>query len=283
MSKYTTEVRYICETAANLPESKGYSSIDEILTAAAPKIFDFNFPIYDENYRSILEKKILKHYYTREISAETVGLWKLWLDARMNEIMPYYNQLYKSALLDFNPLYDVDYTRTYTRKNDGLQESSSSGSSSGTGKTTGKNTGKVTGSKETTTTDNETGTFSGSKTDKYADTPQGSLQNVISGKYLTNARIDSEDNETTRNNTGSVSDTTAETQESTQEGTNESTASSEMSSTGKASNMEEYTETVSGKQGGVNYAAMVTEFRKTFLNIDMMIINDLSDLFFNLY
>ena len=109
------------------------------------------------------------------------------------------------------------------------------------------------------------------------------MQNVISGKYLTNARIDSEDNETTRNNTGSVSDTTAETQESSQEGTNESTASSEMSSTGKASNMEEYTETVSGKQGGVNYAAMVTEFRKTFLNIDMMIINDLSDLFFNLY
>ena len=283
MSKYTTEVRYICETAANLTESKGYSSIDEILTAAAPKIFDFDFPIYDENYRSILEKKILKHYYTREISAETVGLWKLWLDARMNEIMPYYNQLYKSALLEFNPLYDVDYTRTYTRKNDGLQESSSSGSSSGTGKTTGKNTGKVNGSKETTTTNNETGTFSGSKTDKYADTPQGSLQNVISGKYLTNARIDSEDNETTSNNTGSVSDTTAETQESSQEGTSESTASSEMSSTGKASNMEEYTEKVSGKQGGVNYAAMVTEFRKTFLNIDMMIINDLSDLFFNLY
>ena len=245
--------------------------------------FDFDFPIYDENYRSILEKKILKHYYTREISAETVGLWKLWLNARMNEIMPYYNQLYKSALLEFNPLFDVDYTRTYTRKNDGLQESSSSGSSSGTGKTTGKNSGKVNGSKETTTTNNETGTFSGSKTDKYADTPQGSLQNVISGKYLTNARIDSEDNETTSNNTGSVSDTTAETQESTQEGTNVSTASSETSSTGKASNLEEYTETVSGKQGGVNYAAMVQEFRKTFLNIDKMIIDELSDLFFNLY
>ena len=63
LSKYTTEVRYICETAANLTESKGYSYIDEILTAAAPKIFDFEFPIYDENYRSILEKKILKHYY----------------------------------------------------------------------------------------------------------------------------------------------------------------------------------------------------------------------------
>lgn len=116
MSKYTTEVRFICETASGLGESKGYTDVNTIITNAIPKIFTFTFPIFDENYRTVLEKKILKHFYTREICEETVGLWKLRLDTRLNEIMPYYNKLYKSELLEFNPLYTSNLTRT--RKTD---------------------------------------------------------------------------------------------------------------------------------------------------------------------
>ena len=112
MSKYTTEVRYICET-----HGVG-KNVDEIISSSAPKIFDFNFPIFDESYRSVLCCKILKHYYTREIAHETVGLWKLRLNTVLNEVMPYYNQLYKSELLQFNPLYDVDYKREGNRKSD---------------------------------------------------------------------------------------------------------------------------------------------------------------------
>ena len=80
MSKYTTELRFICEKAAGYDNSAGYNFVDETVTKAAPVIFDFDFPMFDESYRLPLERKILKHYYTREISAETVGLWKLWLN-----------------------------------------------------------------------------------------------------------------------------------------------------------------------------------------------------------
>ena len=111
MSKYTTEVRFICEEASGLLESKGYNDIENIITKAIPKIFNFNFPIFDENYRCVLETKILKHFYTREICEETVGLWKLRLNTRLNEIMPYYNKLYESELLEFNPLYTTDLTK----------------------------------------------------------------------------------------------------------------------------------------------------------------------------
>ena len=52
------------------------------------------------------------HYYTREIGFETVGLWKLKLQTKLNEIMPYYNKLYETELLKYNPLYDVDMTTT---------------------------------------------------------------------------------------------------------------------------------------------------------------------------
>ena len=121
MSKYTTEVRFICEQYAGLTESSDYSDVDSIVLKAIPKIFVPPFEIFDESYRVVLCSKILKHFYTREICAESVGLWKLWLNNRMNEIMPYYNRLYKSELLDFNPLYDIDVKKSYERSGNGTE------------------------------------------------------------------------------------------------------------------------------------------------------------------
>ena len=72
MSKYTTELRFICETLAGLKESVGYADTAHVIEQAAPIIFSFPFPIDDEAYRPILERKIIRHYYTREISEETV-------------------------------------------------------------------------------------------------------------------------------------------------------------------------------------------------------------------
>lgn len=107
MSKYTTEVRYICESLYD-GTSHGFGDVETIIKRTAPRIFDFTYPIFDENYRLTLECKILRHYYTREISEETVGLWKLRLADKLNIIMPYYNKLYESELIQFNPLIDVD-------------------------------------------------------------------------------------------------------------------------------------------------------------------------------
>ena len=111
MSKYTTEVRYICEHFSGLSESVGYDDVEQVIKNCLPKVFDFNFPIFDESYRTVLETKILRHYYTREIGLDTVGLWKLKLNTKLNEIMPYYNQRYESCLLkvtdeDGNPLFN---------------------------------------------------------------------------------------------------------------------------------------------------------------------------------
>ena len=57
MSKYTTEVRFICENAAGLTESKGYSKIDEILTESAPIIFNFEYPILMKHIGFRLKRK----------------------------------------------------------------------------------------------------------------------------------------------------------------------------------------------------------------------------------
>lgn len=323
MSKYTTEVRFICEHSAGLTESAGYSAIDEVIGKAIPNVFSFNFPIFDEAYRDVLCRKILKHYYTREICEESVGLWKLRLDTRMNEIMPYFNKLYKSELLEFNPLYDTDLTRKGQRNNEsnGSEDYSSSKDSTGNSETNTANSGTSTsttnqttegeanGSSEGSTTGTNTNTITGNKTnanserDLYSDTPQGALTNVEDETYLTNARKKTLSGTNTENTTSNDSSTGTSKETTTNKttgkintstnGETNGTGKSTTVSTGKdkftsnqsrgATTTEEYLETVSGKQGNESYSKMLMEYRKTFLNIDMQVIDSLSDLFFGLW
>lgn len=250
MSKYTTEVRFICETASGLSESKGYTDVDTIITNAIPKIFTFTFPIFDENYRTVLEKKILKHFYTREICEETVGLWKLRLDAKLNEIMPYYNKLYNSELLEFNPLYNANLTRKKKTDYDSNRNTSNNGTVDSASNSNGSGTG----------------TNSNVGLDLYSDTPQGSLTNVENETYLTNARKTTD----TGNSTSSTSNSTISNV------TNSETGTDALNST------EDYLETVIGYDG-ISASDLLLKYRETFLNIDMMVIQDLETLFFQLW
>ena len=62
------------------------------------------YPIFDEGHRETLNSKIVDHYYRCEIGAESAQLFRLFMSRRMREIMPYYNQLYLSEKLEFDPL-----------------------------------------------------------------------------------------------------------------------------------------------------------------------------------
>ena len=171
MGKYTTELRFICESKAGYMESQGYGKVDEIIKSARTSIFDFDYPIFDPDYKEAFECMILRHFYSREIGYETYGLWHLKLWDKLELIMPYYNKMYQSALLEFNPLYDVDYQVDHT------------GDSSG-------NT-----SDNENVTDNKTRNDSNTRWDLFSDTPQGGINgitadydSVANNTYLTDAR-----------------------------------------------------------------------------------------------
>lgn len=282
MSKYTTEVRFICETASGLGESKGYTDVDTIITNAIPKIFTFTFPIFDENYRTVLEKKILKHFYTREICEETVGLWKLRLDTKLNEIMPYYNKLYSSELLEFNPLYTANLTRTKKTDYDSNRNENENISDTSSSNRTTSNNGEVDSTNNSTTTGTGSGTSNNTSTDLYSDTPQGSLSGVESNTYLTNARKVS-DNGSTSSKTSNTNSSTGKV-ESSESGTDNisGTYGRIRGNTDALTSTEDYLETVVGYDG-TSASDLLLKFRETFLNIDMLIINDLEDLFFQLW
>ena len=151
MAKYTTTIR-------NLMDNN----------------FDFglkDYPIFDEEYRTVLNNKILMHYYMDEIGFETAGLFKVYLNNKMNEIMPYYNELYKKQkdlLLNFDKT--TNLTETFTRDN-----------------TTDTNT------KSNSTSSN---TASGTSKNVYQDTPMGNIteQNIDNYDHASNQEFNKNQN-----------------------------------------------------------------------------------------
>lgn len=300
MSKYTTEVRFICEKYAGLEESVGYNKVADIIANSRSKVFDFDYPIFDESYRSVLETKILKHFYLREICAETVGVWKHFLNMRMNEIMPYYNKLYNSELIEFNPLYDVDLTKDYLKDTKG--QGSETEIYDGTTKNTDVETEKM--ERDLSTDSKTTSDINASKSgtdgdvrkntrwDIYSDTPQGGLTNVENETYLTNARkiIDDGTGSLRTINETNNEDNIVEFEEEqggetnrTRNFTGTKKTDDERTKNRNLQDLEDYIEHIKGKTGGTSFSKLLQEFRETFLNIDVMIINDLNDLFFGLW
>lgn len=327
MSKYTTEVRFICESKSGLEVSGGSGDVDNIIANSWNKIFTSKTPFFDEEYRSVLCQKILKHYYLREICCETVGIWTLWMNTRLEEIMPYYNQLYESAKIEFNPMHDVDLTRKHERniegtsKEDGTRTQTTNETKTQTAKETktqatqeiredtSKGSINITGSRDTNTTGNSTknttNSIDGTKRDLYSDTPQGAITGLENENYLTNARkitdnindtvnedtnstekngADYTENENTNSSTNGTTNSSLDgTNDSSLDGTTNSNLNGTTSNTGSSNTTEDYVETIVGKQGTESFSSLLNKFRETFLNIDMQVIEEFSDLFFGLW
>ena len=315
MSKYTTEVRYICESYAGLTESVGYDSIEEVVDKSYLKIFNNDkIPMFKgetEAHRAGLLKKILLHYYTREIGYETVGLWKLKLNQKMIEIMPYYNQLYESELIEFDPMKNVDVTHTHEgeynddEKVDNLRNSENHRGIHTTQESDATEDVTLRHSK-TTTEGNDVRTNdvieNGNSWVLFSDTPQGGLDGInnaagdVAGNgYLTNATrtITTPDEQSvtqthgdiveTYNANGDRKDTTESHAEVETQVNDNSNGKITDDNTKNNKGTDEYTNTDIGKIGTETYSEMLEKYRKTFLNIDLMVIRELESLFMQLW
>lgn len=285
LAEYTTEVRTICEFYANqkTPKPSDFTSVDSTIQAAIPNIFTFTFPIFDESYRVPLETKILRHYYTREIGVETVGLWRLKLETKLNEVMPYFNQLYKSELLEFNPFYDVELGTTRNNDHNQIESATENADATSKSETDTTQTTKDTIADTDNTTIDSTVTRNNTEKNAYSDTPQGQIANVDNYAYLTNYR------NVNNNGTDTTDETNNRTYNRTADGTltgnitNNSSSTNEVQNNKNITSTDDYIEKVSGKRGTSSYSSMLKEFRETFLNIDMQVIDSLSDLFMGVW
>ena len=189
--------------------------------------FDFkmdSYPIFDENYRDTLNQNILYHYYENEIGFETASLFRFYLNQKLNEIMPYYNELYKvqKKLIDENLLLN----------NVNLTE-------------------KLIGSNKTETNSNSQSSNNGKSL--FQDTPQGQISqtDIDNQTWATNLTLNKNEIADQSNATGS--------------GTNE------------------YLKTIIGNNGGKFNIDVLNDIKNNLMNIDLMIINDLNDLFMQIF
>lgn len=250
----------------NLPyDSTGVTVELGDLVAMGVDPWAFEYPSYYKGEeKKAFEQKVIDHYRFRQIGQETPARFLHYFQTRIKEVMPYYIQLYKSqevmqALED--PFGNVDIVETFEQETTGTSSGTVNGETSGTSSTT--NTGTATHDKtaENTRTENHSR--------KFSNTPQGSLSNL--DNYMTEANVE----------TANDSDTAMEMVSSESSATSEGTASGSEKTTsqGSESGTVKHTLTRKGNQGVNTYAHDMKELRETFLNIDMMIINELKDLF----
>lgn len=197
--------------------------------------FDFQmtqYPIFDENYRETLNHNILYHYYENEIGFETAPLFRLYLNQRLNEIMPKYNELYRvqKNLIDNNLLLN-NVNLTEELKGQNITQTSSTSQSKNNGTSNNKNL--------------------------FQDTPQGQISNtdINNQTWATNLTLDSN----TSNNT--INDSS--------------------SATGSGTNS--YLKTIIGNNGGKFNIDILNDVKNNLMNIDLMIIDELYDLFMQIF
>ena len=207
MSKYTLELRYIYE--------------DENF-----KLFDFPYNLYDNDLKPWFEEKFFQHFMFYEIGFDTIGMFKQRLMSKLNDIFPYYKQLYETEIrtkgIDFMLNKDLkeSYVRELTSNSNSNQESNVTSNSLSTA-------GQLTPSL----------IANSQKIDKFMDSAQ-------------------------KENSSSNSTSTGES---------------------NGNSKEQYTLTSQGNIGITSSAELLTKWRETLLNIDLMIFEECNDLFMQIF
>ena len=129
MSKYTTELRFVCASYSR-PIVEGWFKDYELSDYLTPSQIETieNAGIWN---KSKLARKIVDHYFMREIGCETPALFKLYAKVYMQEIMERKLPLIYSASINYDPLVNVDYTESFERSATGTATSTSTNNGSG--------------------------------------------------------------------------------------------------------------------------------------------------------
>ena len=227
-SKETDELRHIVESGVN--------------------IWDFDYPSYYEGEeKKAFEKKVLDHFWTRQIGQETVGRFLLYFRRTVREIMPLYIQRYKSVEMmndpEIKPLDNYNMIEEYEQdtQETGKANNSTTGSSSGSG--------------------------TEKKTMAESTTPEGSLNWSLNPSDPTEISLDYASGVTQEINDNKATESST------------STGETETENTGKQT----HKLTRRGNIGVTTYAQLLEGYRQTFLNIDMEIIEELESCFLGVY
>ena len=211
-------------------------------------VFTFPYDFYGtDEERKAFEKLFIDHYYFYEIGFETPERFKHQLKAKLNLIMPYYQQL---ALTEWEKVRSIEQmmsSKDLTETTEHSQEIS------------GNN--QTTSDSQTSSSINQSNTSSNNG--KASNLSDGVSQASLSDGYLTGV------NQTNQTDTGTSSGTSDTTQSIT--GTNGQTLTETTTFTSK------------GDIGIQTPAYAIEQWRGILINLNQLIIEECSDLFMKIY
>lgn len=317
MSSYTMELRSYIESFSQFQEGL---SLNDKIEIGRKHLFDFSYPIFDENFRQQFETNIIKNFYMREIGFETEGLFKMRLETWLNINMPYFNSLFESELIKYDPLINAQMRTTHNkeldRKFDGkidTEHDKSTDYNENRDRNENRNThleqesqtdGTTTGNAKQTSESESKVKDDGFERKVSSDTPDTRLRlQTEDGKgvieYASN--IEETKNDNTTDSTGKTSSNTsttdtskvnsdAEQDENTSIDENERTNKDELekfnrlnTTDNKSNEVEDFIENRVGKIGAVSQSTLIQEYRNALLRVELQIHNEMQELFMLVY
>lgn len=255
------------------------------------ELFDFPYEFDDPKFRTQIEQAVIDYYYNYEIGTETPNEFKRRFQAKWLSFIDYYNLLYNTTLLSYNPLinYKMSEALEQLATTNNTQNSKTDTSSSGTTSQEGTDVLKQSTTTDSTRTDNltanTTASSEGSGNEKTSDYPQ---QPIAGGDYLEGEKT------STTNTSGTNNTTNTGTQKNTGTGTNDSTTTSDNTSvsedsanttaelTNNGTANTSYEKTIEGLTG-TSYQELIAKERKNLIRLIPMIISELKPLFILVY
>ena len=199
MATYTMPLKVIIEQPT---QNRNDLTLKQRLEVGRVNLFkDIDYPIFNENYRSEFETKFIRYFYNKEIGFETESLFKFELETWLQINMPYYNQLFESELLEYDPLTNIAMQFDQDLKQDTTLDTTKDSQEDSTSNSVTQSSFEHDTQRDTTT-DTTTNRTQNTKTDTTTD---------VTGHSETNSTQDS--------NTTSTTDTTSNSDTHTQSDT----------------------------------------------------------------
>ena len=224
------------------------TKVKDLAKVGRTTIFNFDYPLSNNVSREAFETMILNHFLMRRIGFDTVTLFNIQLNVKLNEIMPFYNKMF-DALENWDIFNDGEKTVK-----------------SGTDNRKTENTSNTTNSSNSSNSlNNESNTNTTNISDRrHSDNPQNAIENVRDGVYVTDYNYD--------NNQNTGHDT------SKSNGSSESSSNSESKNNTTDDNI--YNETVT--RTPADKIAILREMQTNIKNIYTMIFEELESLFYSI-
>lgn len=193
MATYTMPLKEIIEQPT---QNRDDLTLKQKIEVGRVNLFKgMEYELFNDLYRREFETKFIRYFYNKEIGFETEGLFKFELETWLQINMPYYNQLFESELLKYDPLTNISMRVDQNLKQDTTQDTTQDTKQD---------------SKDKSTTESS---FEHHKDrDVLTDSESHSTQNVKG-----NSETDSTQDTTNKSKTNSTSDATTDTDSNTKQ------------------------------------------------------------------